>query len=235
MIKEAVILAAGEGKRMKKGTTDPKFLNTPKPLLEINGKSMVSIKIEELLHAGFKVTIVVSQKDKELFMQKLKNYNITYCVQGTDKGTAAAVFATKDVIKDKLFLVLMGDDIFSLDLEEIKKCDYPAVFCYEVEDVSNYGLIVTNNKGEIEDILEKKGSGKGLVNSGIYIMPKEFFDVYEEIPTEENGEKYLTNVIKTLRKRNIKFRIKKLDFWFGVNTPEQFKQAESLLRNGGKT
>jgi bifunctional UDP-N-acetylglucosamine pyrophosphorylase/glucosamine-1-phosphate N-acetyltransferase len=234
MISEAVILAAGESKRMKKGTTDPKFLETPKPLLEINGKSLIAMKIDELLHAGFEVTVIVNKKDKELFMQKLKNYNINYAIQGDDKGTAAALYAAKDFIKDKLFLVLMGDDIFDLSLEEIKKCDYPTVFGYEVDDASNYGLIITNEKGEIEDILEKQVSGKGLVNSGIYVMPREFFDIYKDLKVEENGEKYLTGTIKALRRKNLKFKVKKLSFWFGVNTPENFKRAESILKKAGK-
>ncbi|MCL4400598.1 nucleotidyltransferase family protein [Candidatus Parvarchaeota archaeon] len=232
MIREAVILAAGEGKRMKTGTKEPTILNTPKPLLEIGGKPIISRKIEKLLSAGFKVIVVVNHKNKNIFAEKLKNFPVEYCLQGSDSGTAAALFAAKDAINEDLFLVLMGDDISDIDLERLKASESPIVFGFEVEDVSTYGFIVANETGDITEILEKQKTGRGLANTGIYIMPKSFFDIYTEIkPDPKNGERYLTAAIKPLISRGIKFHVEKIPFWFGINTPEQLKEAERYFHD----
>ncbi len=236
MVKEVVILAAGEGKRMKRNTTDPILLTTPKPLLEIKGKTIIARKIEKFLMAGFRVILVVSKNDKKIFMEKLEKYPVTYCVQSDEKGTAAALFAARNAVKDNFFLVVMGDDIYDLDLDHLKNENTPTVFGFEVPDVSNYGLLVTDNDGNVIDILEKKRSGRGMANTGSYIMPKEFFNVYYKIPIDEkSGERFLTHVVKIFRENGVKFKEEKINFWFGINTPEQLKEAEIILGKSEKT
>ena len=236
MVKEVVILAAGEGKRMKRNTIDQALLTTPKPLLEINGKSIIARKIETFLKAGFRIIIVVNQSDKKMFIEKLNKYPIVYCTQGNEKGTAAALVSAKDAVKDDFFLVIMGDDLYDLDLEYLKHCNAPIVFGFEVADVSNYGVLVMDKDENVIDILEKQKSGRGMANTGSYIMPKEFFDVYSSIPADEkSGERFLTHIVKILDKKGFKFKEKKLKFWFGINTPEQFKAAESILDESEKT
>lgn len=231
MVSEAVILAAGEGKRMKTGTNDYNLINTPKPLLEVGGKPIIAWKIEKLLSAGFRVILVINKTNREVFLEKLTDYPIEYCLQGEDTGTAAGLFAAKDAVKEHLFLVIMGDDLSILDIDEIKTSRTPTVFGFNVEDVSTYGFIVTNEKNEVTEIIEKQKTGKGLANTGIYVMPSEFFDIYPRIPkNEKNGEKYLTSAIKLLREKGIIFKIKTVSFWFGINTPQQLKEASDLLQ-----
>ena len=223
MIKEAVILAGGEGKRMNAAV--------PKPLLEINGKTIIISKIEKLTAAGFEICLVVSEKSKNIFEQKLVDYPITYVVQGQEKGTAAALCAAKDFVKDDLFLVEMGDDVYYFDADKVRNYENPTVFGFEMEDVTGYGVLITDERGNVTDILEKQRSGKGIANTGMYIMPKSFFDLYKDIPVNEgNGERYLTNAISLLRKRGILFDAKNIEFWVGINTPEQLKIADTKVR-----
>ncbi len=234
MIKEAVILAAGEGKRMKKSSNDPYILNTPKPLLKVGGKTIVGRKVEKLSKAGFKVIVVVDKNNLEHFKKELADHNVEYALQGDERGTAAALFAAEKSIHDNLFLVMMGDDVSKLVPEEIKEYDKPTVFGFEIDDVSGYGVVDLNERGEATRIVEKQRSGRGLANTAIYVMPKLFFDVYKDIPKDEkSGEKFLTNAIEVLSGRNLKFEARKIDFWFGINTPEQLKKAQDLFSSGG--
>jgi NDP-sugar pyrophosphorylase family protein len=231
MVKEAVILAAGAGKRMKNGTSDQIILSTPKPLLKINGKPIISRKIEELIDAGFEVFVIVDRRDLKKFKRELDNYKVKFIIQGEERGTAAALFAAKGMIKSPFFLVMMGDDISNLNVRELLDDNQPAVFGFEIADVSGYGVLISNNLGEVTDIVEKQRNGKGLANTGIYVMPREFFDVYKEIPIDEkSGEKFLTYAVKLLREKGFKFKVKKISFWFGINTPEQLKEAESYIK-----
>ncbi len=232
VIREAVILAGGESNRMKQNTYDPVLLNTPKPLLEINGKPIISRKIEKLLEAGFKVSVVVSEKHKDLFEQKLGSYPITYAIQGLEKGTAAALYAAKDIIEDDLFLVQMADDLYEFDAEALRNFNTPTVFGFEVDDVSSYGLLVTDKEGRVTDIIEKQGKGRGMANTGMYIMHRGFFDIYGDIIIDKNsGERFLTHAVKLLQEKGVDFTAQKIDFWFGINTPKQLEQAGSLINS----
>lgn len=235
MVREAVILSAGEGKRMRRDTEDPVFLDTPKPLLNVKGRPIITRNIEKLAEAGFRTTLVVNERDKGRFVEELSAYKLEYCTQ-QDKGTAGALFAAKDTIKDDSFLVLMGDDISDIDARKLIDLDQPAVFGFEVEDLSSYGALILGENGEVVDILEKQKSGRGLANTGIYIMPKAFFDVYNDIPVDEkSGERFLTHAIRLLREKGFRFKALKLGFWFGINTPGQLKEAEGLLDKMDKT
>jgi glucose-1-phosphate thymidylyltransferase len=228
MIRQAVILAAGEGKRMKK-VNDPKLLATPKPLLEVKGKPIIVHLIEKLKKYGLEIAVVISPKNEEIFREKLKSYDVKFYYQEEPLGTAHALFCAKGFVKDELFLVFMGDDLIEFEIEEIVKCEEPTVFGFEVKDVSQYGCILMEGD-ECLDILEKRKSGKGLANTGMYVMHKKFFEIYDKIPLDKNkGEYYLTHAIRLLREKGIKFKVKKVKFWFGINTPEQLKKANELL------
>jgi NDP-sugar pyrophosphorylase family protein len=142
-------------------------------------------------------------------------------------GTANALFCAKEFIKDDLFLVMMGDDITDYPVKALLDTDKPAVFGIEVADVTGYGVIATDEKGEVVDILEKQRSGAGLLNTGVYIMHRKFFDIYDEIPKDaKSGEYFLTHAPRILRSHGITFKAKKLDFWFGINTPDDLNRAK---------
>ena len=234
MIKQAVILAAGKGSRMKKGATDPILLNTPKPLLQVNGVPIIERIIKKLVDNGIDVAVVVHPDNREKFEEKLSAYSshITYCLQEDRTGTASALYAAKDFVTEDLFLVFMGDDITDYDISNIKQLDKPYVFGYNIEDVTGYGALVLGEGDEVVDVIEKKLTGPGVVNTGVYIMPKQFFAIYKDIPVDEkSGEYFLPYAVKLLRDSGIKFYLMTVDFWFGINTPEQLLNANRGLKS----
>lgn len=225
MIKQAVILAAGRGSRMKENTSDHKLKTIPKPLLDINGKPMIEEKIKKLVDNGIEICLVINPDHKEIFNEKLKNYDIKYRYQLEPLGTANALYAAKDFVREELFLLLMGDDIADYDAQ-ILDTNEPAVFGFEVEDVSGYGMIVTDDEGYVEDILEKQRSGEGIVNTGVYIMSSKFFDYYNEIEAIAKGpEIVLTDAPEVLLEHGVRFKLLMLERWHGINTPHDLKRA----------
>ena len=217
MIKQAVILAAGRGRRMAS--------KLPKPLMDLKGKPIIEHKIEELVQNGVKVCLVINPDFEDVFRKKLKKYDIDYCYQKEPLGTANALYCSKGFVKDKLFLVMMGDDSVELDMKDILNSNRPAVLGFEVDDLSNYGALVINEKGEVEDIIEKQISGRGLVNVAVYVMPKAFFKYYKEIGKNIKDEIGLDSVPKVLSKHGIAFGFKKIKKWVGINTPEDLHRA----------
>ena len=232
MIRQAVILAGGKGKRMRKGTSDPELLSTPKQLLKINGVPIIEKHVKALSKEGIETVIVANNDNKAAFQEALKGYDVKYVTQEEPLGTANALYQAKDYINSDSFLVIMGDDIAEYDISKIKTMEDPTVFAYEVDDLSSYGAVVTDDKGLVKEIKEKSVKGRGLANSGIYVMPIDFFDVYGNIPINEgSGEFYLTDAIKILKDRGTSFNVEKLDLWMGINTPEELKAAREKLEN----
>ncbi len=232
MIKEAIILAAGKGNRMKIGQTDSYIINTPKPLLEFDGIPIVERSIKNLLKYGIKVSIVINPLDEEKFRKKLHSYNLNFIYQDKPMGTAHALFSAKNFIEGDLFLVLMGDDLIEFGDENILEIDTPTVFGYHVEDVKNYGVIISDKDGYAIKIIEKNISGPGLVNTGVYVMPKEFFNLYNKIPVDKySKELYLTEVVKLLYDQGLKMKIRTLKFWKGINTPKDLYEANEIYKN----
>ena len=218
MIKQAVILAAGSGKRIKEGTNDHYVLSTPKPLLKVRGTPIIERIVKRLDHAGIEIGIVINRKDEPQFREALKNYNISYCYQDEPKGTATALFSAKEFVTEDLFLVQMGDDISNFNIDDTLKLDNPLIFGFQTEQLKEYGSIKLDNAGYAEMVVEKKFTGPGIANSGIYVMSKEFFQVYGMIiPNQSNGELYLTDAVNLLYKNGHPLRYKQLEFWNGIN------------------
>ena len=229
VIKQAVILAAGKGKRMKKGQTDKFLFDTPKPLLEISGEPIIERSVKLLTSNDIEVAIVINPKDEKKFRKKLGKYKVKYYYQKKAKGTANALLMAKKFIKDKLFFVLMGDDIFDSDINELLNSDTASIFCFKVRDISGYGKVIIDKNEIAKEIFEKTGSGAGLANTGIYVLPKTFFNIYRDLkPNQNTGEYYLTDIVKILYKKGEGLRAKKINFWRGINTYEDLVAAQNL-------
>ncbi len=207
---------------------DPAISSLPKPLIELKGVPIVERSISKLVENGVEVAIVINKAAETVFKDRLKNYPLKYLYQDEQLGTANALFQAKEFVHDDLFLVLMGDDIIGDDLSNILDTAEPTVFGIEAEDVSNYGAILVNPQGEVVDIMEKRLQGSGMLNTGVYVMHKKFFEIYAHIRADVSSrEFYITDAPKLLAEEGIKFKVKKLDFWFGVNTPEELSQARN--------
>ncbi|MEM3753862.1 MAG: GNAT family N-acetyltransferase [Candidatus Micrarchaeaceae archaeon] len=230
MIRQAIILAAGEGKRMKKTATDQTMLNTPKPLLKLGDMTIIEYTIRKLYSYGIEIAIVVNKKDDQIFREKLKEYNIHYYYQQEPLGTANALYSAQKFVKDPYFLVFMGDDLYGFNVEELVGFEAPAVFGYMVADLSRYGAVKIDADGFAYEIVEKKESGRGIANTGAYIMPASFFELYPSINSNKgSGEFYLTDIVKFLYFQNQGFKVKLMQYWRPINDAQELELAAKEL------
>jgi len=96
---KAVILAAGEGIRMR-----PLTINTPKPLLKIIGKPILEHIIDSFPNEIDEIIIVVGYlKDqiKNYFGSNWKSRKINYIFQKDKKGTAHALWLCRPLLKKR--------------------------------------------------------------------------------------------------------------------------------------
>jgi len=229
MIRECVILAAGEGKRMKQTLPNDELKNLPKPLVPVLGKPLIKYAIDQIIEKVDKIVIVINPQNEKIFKEKLNHKKIFFAYQEKPLGTAHALYCAKNFIKEELFLVAMGDDIYIDNFDEILKINRPTIFGFEVEDVSNFGAIISEN-GKFVRIAEKELKDKGIANTGLYIMHRKFFEIFEKIPMSSRGEYYLTEAPRILREVGIEFEVRKIKYWFPVNNYQELLEAERKLR-----
>lgn len=176
MIKQAVILAAGEGQRLR-----PFTVTKPKTMLAIAGKPILQHVVEALAQNGIRdIIIVVGYRREQIF-----NYvgdgekfgvNITYVTQEKQLGTAHALLQARSAV-DNDFLVLPGDNLIAANtISRFVNIKPLSVLVKKVENTARYGVVATEGK-RVKEITENpKEAESGIINTGIYAFNKAVFD-----------------------------------------------------------
>ncbi len=228
---KAVIIAAGKGVRML-----PLTLNKPKTLIDINEKPFLMHLLERLNQAGFQdqdIAIVAGYKKEKVqeFLDE-QNLSITVIEQPALVGTGDAVFQARAFVDEEDFMVIGGDNLFSVeDLVRIKHEDeYCYVAGWEVEDPSQYGVLVCKGNVLLE-IVEKPTEFVGnLINAGLYKFTPDIFEALEQIDLSERGELELTDAISLLAEgRKVKIMMLK-DYWLDLGKKEDIEKVEDFLK-----
>lgn len=184
---KAVIMAGGEGTRLR-----PLTSNIPKPMVPVVNKPIMQHIIELLKKHN--ITDVAAT----LFYmpQVIKDYfgdgsefdvNIHYYVEKSPLGTAGSVKNAQDFLDDT-FIVISGDALTDIDLESAVKFHkrnnaLATLILKKVTVPLEYGVVVTDQKGEITRFLEKPSWGEvfsDTVNTGIYILEPQVLDMFEK-------------------------------------------------------
>lgn len=217
-------MAAGLGTRMR-----PLTNTIPKPLLTLRGKPILQYTLDFLPKDIDEVIIVINYLGKQIKKHFGDNYGgrkIKYVFQKELNGTGGAVYACKDLLKGT-FLVLNGDDIFYYkDLKAMIE-EKLAILAFEVSDSSQFGVLKTDEKGNLVEIMEKPHPEKyKLVNTGVYALNEKFFD-YDLVPISETE----FGLPQTLAKMTQDYPVKilKATRWQTIGNPDEYKKAEEEL------
>ena len=202
-MKQAVILAAGEGQRLR-----PFTVNRPKAMISIADKPILQFIVESLARNGIRTIVLVTGYRQEQVYDYLGSgerfgVNITYINQTSQLGTAHALMQVKDAVEDE-FLVLSGDNLIEAPtIAEFVKVKPQALLVKRVGDPFRYG-VVNIERGEVQGIVEKpKEAGSNLVNTGIYAFTRDVFKFTEavlDIPDTLNNmiaEGYTISALET--------------------------------------
>lgn len=180
-MKQAVILAAGEGQRLR-----PFTVNRPKVMLSIADKPILQYVIEALAQNGIrKIVLVVGYRKGQIFdyigSGEQFGVDITYVTQEKQLGTAHALVQAKSVTEDE-FLVLPGDNLIEADTIAGFVATKPeAVLVKKVANPVGYGVVAID-RGKVKSIIEKPKEAKSnLVNTGIYAFNSEVFNFFEDV------------------------------------------------------
>jgi len=237
----AIVLAAGEGKRMNSQAVN-------KVTLELGQKPMILRTAELLDSLNIKAFVVVVGFAKESVIDILKDRAI-FAEQKERLGTAHAVSTALEKISEEItdVLVLNGDDSALYSKETIEDlvnkhiASGVSFTLLTIEKDNSFGLgrVVRDDYGNITDIVEEKDDTPKQrkikeINPGCYVFKVGFLKKYlpEIEKSSVTGEYYLTSLIKIAIENNEKIetlRAGKL-VWRGINTLDELMEAEKLIR-----
>ena len=168
---QAVILAAGEGKRVR-----PLTWSRPKAMIPVANRPIIAYTIDALVKNGIREIIVVVGYRKEQVTRYLNQLDlpVTVVVQEKQLGTAHALMQAEEKITGD-FLLLPGDNYIDAQSIARIKDTKNALLVKEHLHPSNFG-VVTVRDGRTESIVEKPEHAPSFqVSTGIYSLTKEIF------------------------------------------------------------
>ena len=227
VITQAVVLAAGEGKRLR-----PLTYTRPKCMIELAGKPILHHVLANLKEAGVKKAVIIVKYKEEV----IRNYfaktdlglQIEFITQGKKYGTAAAFAEAKSKI-DSTFFAVAGDVISTPKALKELANSHEGKICAllkEVENPEQYGIAEVQN-GFISKFAEKpKNPPKNaLVNCSLYTMEPQIFSILDSVPKSPRGEYEMTDVIKSEKTKAIITK----EYWLDMGMPWQLFNANEFL------
>lgn len=214
---QAVILAAGEGKRLR-----PLTRSRPKAMIPVGNIPVMDYVISSLKTCGIRDIIVVVGYRKEQVIRHLNTLDmgVTVAVQEKPLGTAHALLQAKEYIKDR-FLVLPGDNfINSASIARIMD-KRNAILVKEHPYPSNFG-VVTTRKGFVTNIVEKPAQSPSFtISTGVFSLDMEFFETLREND--------MTDAIGAFLESGKKIRAVPADDWQDAIYPWDLLQMNQYL------
>lgn len=233
-----VILAAGEGKRMKSAL--------PKVLQPLAGRALLEHVIDTARSLAPQAIHVVYGHGGERVRAALAGAPVSWTLQAQQLGTGHALLqAMPQVPDDHRVLVLYGDvpligRATLLQLLELAGADELSLLTARFDEPDGYGRVVRSTRGLVQKIIEQKDATARErtireCNTGVLVSPARRLRSWLARLTTANsqGEYYLTDVIALAVKEKVLVRAlltPQPSEVLGVNDKAQLAQLESLCR-----
>lgn len=236
-----IVLAAGEGKRMKS--------RYAKPLMPVCGKPMINHILDELESLAPERVVVVVGSRREQIVAALAQREVQFAVQHPQLGTGHAVQCAESLLEDfdGDVLVTYGDvpllratTLLSLLQAHRRSGAACTVLSAIQEDPTGYGRVVRDDSGRIVSIVEEKDADEATqaireINTGVYAFKARLlFEALRRVePANAQGEYYLTDVVAVLGQDGLLVESLPIDDpneVLGVNDRVQLAQVEALAR-----
>ncbi len=234
----AVILAAGQGTRMKSAV--PKVLHT------VGGRPMLAWALALADAVGAERKVVVAAPGADEVRAAATALGATVAVQDKPLGTGHAVNAARDALAG-----FAGDvAVICADTPLIRPetltraleagAEGVGVLGFEPEEPGAYGRLVLDKDGDLERIVEAKDAAPAelalrLCNAGVMTAPAALlFELLAKVGDDNaKGEYYLTDVVALARQAGTRARVARApaDEVLGVNTKAELARAEAAFQD----
>lgn len=242
----AVVLAAGEGKRM--GSSLPKVLH------RLDGISLIDHVLNALLPLALARTVVIVGHQAERVTEALAGRPVQLVLQSPQKGTGHAVMQSRQALEGfaGTIVVLVGDIPLLRTVTLRAFLDYHeregaacTLLSAKLSDPAAYGRVIRNEADEVEAIVEYRDATPlqreiKEINSGIIAFESDPLWSHIDDLRHDNAqaEYYLTDLINIFRQNDLKvcaYCVEDDREVRGVNSPEQLRELEGILTARGRS
>ena len=232
---KAVILAAGEGNRMR-----PLTYTRPKVMLPIANKPILEHLLIEASKAGVREFVfVVGYHDEQV-----RNYfgsgdkwgvSIDYCTQRKQLGTADALRMVEGLV-DGRFLMINGDIIVNQkDISGLASRNDNTLSVIKVEDTRGLGLVELRG-GKVVHIYEKVEKPLSrMANAGLYLLTSDIFDAISQTSKSPRGEYEITDSLQLMIDQGHSISYQEISYWLDLSFPWDLLPANEHKLAGVKS
>jgi len=234
---DAIILAAGQGTRMKS--------NKAKVLHQIGGKSLLQHVVDAINPLSDSINSVIGNEG-ELIKNSINNNSINWVIQKKQLGTGHAVQQVKTGINDKSTCIILYGDVPLISTNTIKllidksQLTGFSILSVTLDDPSGYGRIVRDKNKLIQAIIEHKDADDNKqkineINTGIMAIQGSLLKKYisQLKPNNKQGELYLTDIVEIAVSDNVTISSLVCDNVsevMGINNQNQLAEAERIYQ-----
>ncbi len=235
---KVIIPLAGKGTRLR-----PHTYVTPKPMLKVAGKPVMSYILEDLeklgdVHQIIYITGHLKEKVEE-FVRLSSKIDSVFIEQKVQDGTAGAVALARDYV-DEPVLIIFVDTIFDADLSVVKRTDADGIiWVKEVEDYQRFGVVVTDKDGNMTRIVEKPNTPiSKRANIGLYYIKnwKLLFEGIDHVlkSPKHQGEYFLTDAFQYMIDKGAKIKVIDVEGWYDAGKIETLLETNQTMLTKGR-
>lgn len=226
----AIIMAGGEGRRLRSVTGD-----TPKPMALLAGRPVLEHVLLLLKANGINRVCITLRYRPDVITDFFRDGSslgmiIEYRVENEPLGTAGGVRACADFFGSRDFLVISGDCACDFDLRQLMEAHRrhaPAITMalYPSPVPLQYGTVLTAPGGRVVSFIEKPRWSRvvsDLVNTGIYVVAPSAM----ELVPENTVFDFSKDLFPLLMERGMELRGLPLEgYWCDIGTPRSYHRC----------
>ena len=234
---KVIIPLAGKGTRLR-----PHTHVTPKPLLRVAGRPVMSYILDDLKKlGGIDEVIYITGHLKErveAYARQAFPVRSTFIEQRVQDGTAGAVALARPHV-DRPVLIIFVDTIFDADLSELNRIDADGIiWTKEVDDYQRFGVVVTDEQGYMKQIVEKPSTPiSKRANIGLYYIRnwQLLFEGIDEVlrSPPNQGEYYLTDAFQYMIDHGARIKVLEVGGWYDAGKLDTFLETNRAMLDRG--
>ncbi len=238
---KAIIPLAGRGTRLR-----PHTLTTPKPLVRVAGKPVMSYILDDFPKLGIEEVVFIvgylGDEVRRFVAEEYPNLKARYVVQEVQDGTAGAI-KLAEPFADQDLLIIFVDTLFDADISLASRLGEEwagIIWAKEVEDYQRFGVIVTDEEGAMTRIVEKPSEPiSRLANIGLYYI-RDSALLFEginhtlQVDPGPSGEYYLTDAFQYMVDQGARIQTAPVGGWYDCGKVETLLETNAHLLESGR-
>jgi len=234
---KAILLVGGKGTRLR-----PLTLHTPKPIVPIFNRPFLHYQIDLLKQVPEIDEVILSlnyqpRRIEDVFGDGAEvGIKIRYVVEPAPLGTGGAVRYAGDALTDSV-VVFNGDVLTQVDLAAVLRLHRErkaraTIVLTPVDNPSAYGLVETDDAGNIQRFIEKPKPEEittNYINAGIYVLEPDTFD---RIPKDTPWSIERSFFPSFIERGETFVAYKYNGYWIDIGTPEKYTQVHRDIMDG---